>query len=171
MKKYAWLLVIGLLLGVFLLSCNKDKTENLEIGQLISHSDCKDFNTKSSSLTESYGPDKSCVTYSYNPQNKKLTFKHINSAFNCCPGILFCQIEVLNDTIRIIENEENADCRCNCLYDLDINVLNIELDKYQVIIDEPYCLDQEKINFEIDLAVNDTGEFLVTRTIYPWGIQ
>lgn len=166
MKKIKLLLGISLLVGVFFLSCNKENIEN----PIINYSSCKDFNSKSNTQIDDYGSDTSCVSYSYNFQDKKLTLKHINAGFNCCPGNLFCEIDFLNDTIRIKEKEEKTDCYCNCLYDLDIYVSNIELGKYYIFIDEPYCGSQEKIIFEINLALNSTGKFLVRRTEYPWGI-
>lgn len=170
MKKNGILLGISLFVGVFFISCDKEKTENPITGKIIEYSGCKYENSKSATLTGDYGPDTSCVYYSYNFQDKKLTLNHINAGFNCCPGNLSCEIELLNDTIRIKEKEETADCDCNCLFDLTINVFNIESEKYWISIDEPYGGDQEKIVFEIDLAINPTGEFLITRKGYPWAM-
>lgn len=169
MKKIK-LLGISLLFGMLLISCNKEKTENTIIGELVEHTDCKDYYSKSDYNISDYGSDTSCVYYSYDVQDKKLIFKHINAGFNCCPVNLFCEIDIINDTIKIKEKEEKAQCDCNCLYDLDINIFDIELKKYYISIDEPYLGNQEKILFEIDLALNREGEFLVTRTDYPWGI-
>ncbi len=166
MKKIKILLGISLLVGMFLMSCEK---ESSNIGGLINHTDCKDFSLKNTHIND-YGTDTSCVMYSYNSQDKKLNLKHINAGFNCCPDKLFCEIDILADTVRIEEREKDALCSCNCLFDLDIVVNNIELEKYYIIFDEPYCGDQDKIMFEIDLTKDITGKFCVHRTVYPWGI-
>jgi hypothetical protein len=162
MKKNIFLVGIILLVLAFFISCDKDNP--------ISHSECKDFNLKSIVQSDSIGSDSSCVTYTYNFQNKKLILKHINAAFNCCPGEIYCDIDIVNDTIFLTESEEKANCDCNCLYDLDINISEVEKQKYYINIYEPYCSDQDKILFEIDLTQNDTGVFCVERTLYPWGI-
>jgi hypothetical protein len=95
---------------------------------------------------------------------------HINAGFNCCPGEIYCDIDIRNDTIFLIESEEKAECDCNCLYDIDITIAEVEKQKYHISIDEPYHKGQEKILFEIDLIENETGIFCVQRTLYPWGI-
>lgn len=153
---------IILILCVFLLCCDRENP--------VSHSDCKNFNLKSTAESCDFGPDSSCICYDYNVQNKKLTLKHINAGFNCCPGEIYCDIEIKGDTIFLKESEEKAVCDCDCLYDVDIVVLDIERKGYVIDLDEPYCNDQERILFEIDLTQNETGVFCVERTLYPWGI-
>jgi hypothetical protein len=46
----------------------------------------------------------------------------------------------------------------------------VEAKKYQIKFIEPYCSDQEKIEFGVDLAVQTEGVFCVARNRYPWGI-
>jgi hypothetical protein len=154
--------IYGLLLTGIILSCDKEKP--------VSHSDCKNFNLKSALQSGDYGSDSSCVSYDYNFQEKKLIIKHINAGFNCCPGEIYCDIDIKNDTIFLRESEEKAECNCNCLYDIDINISEVAKQKYYISFNEPYCNDQEKILFEIDLAQNETGVICVQRTLYPWGI-
>jgi hypothetical protein len=153
---------ICLLAGVFFLSCDKENP--------VSHSDCKNSNLKSIGQSCDYGPDSSCVSYIYNDQDKKLKLTHINAGFNCCPGEIYCHIEIKNDTVFLTESEEKADCDCDCLYDIDIHISEIVKQKYYISIIEPYRNNQEKILFEIDLTQNETGLFCVERTLYPWGI-
>jgi len=162
MKKSELLLGIGLIAGVFFTGCDREKP--------VSHSDCKNFNLKSATQYIDYGSDSSCVSYSYNFQDKKLILKHINAGFNCCPGEIYCDIDIKNDTIFLKESEQKADCDCDCLYDVDIKISDIAKQKYIISINEPYCNDQEKILFEIDLTRNETGVYCVERTQYPWGI-
>ena len=40
-----------------------------------------------------------CIEYSYNGQT--LTLKHINSAFNCCPGEITADIDINGDIVWI----------------------------------------------------------------------
>jgi hypothetical protein len=102
--------------------------------------------------------------------SKILIFKHINAGFNCCPEGFYCNVSLKNDTIVIEEFENSSLCDCNCLFDLDIEVKGVETKTYQIKFIEPYCGDQAKLEFPVNLAVLKDGIFCVTRTRYPWGI-
>ena len=114
-------------------------------------------------------PDsQSCVEYAFDHDSRRLILKHINAAFNCCPESLWCTVAYRNDTILISEFEKDAGCKCNCLYDLDIEIEGVEPGKYQIRLEEPYVGNQEKLNFELDIRTKKQGRFCVSRTIYPW---
>lgn len=162
MKKFKVLTGFSICIAVILFSCDRENT--------VSHSDCKSFSLKSTEVSCDYGSDSSCICYDYDIQNKKLTLKHVNAGFNCCPGEIYCDIEIENDTISLKESEEKTECDCDCLYDVDIIVSDIERHKYVINLNEPYSGDQEKIVFEIDLTSNETGVFCVERTMFPWRI-
>jgi hypothetical protein len=152
--------------------CEKESSSgNLPLfsGQIVNHSECK-YDTKStSSLSET--PDSlSCVEYSFNNDNHKLTLKHINAGFNCCPGNLKLNPTLINDTIIIEESESEPACNCDCIFDLDIEIEGVAAQKYQLLFIEPYVGEQEKLNFEIDLSQRARGSFCVTRKQYPWGL-
>lgn len=143
----------------------KEKTRPETItGSLIGNSNCK------SNLKADITTNFSCVEYSYNEKSKILIFKHINTGFNCCPEGFYCNVSLKNDTIVIEEFENSNLCDCNCLYDLNIEVKGVESKIYQIKFIEPYCRDQENLEFPIDLAVLPQGSYCVTRTNYPWGI-
>ena len=148
---------------------NENKEQPVVTGKVINSSACKnDFKTTSEDINT---PDTlSCVEYSFDTEKNSLTLKHINSGFNCCPDSLYCKIELHGDTILIREYEKSALCHCNCLYDLDIAINNVDIKKYQVKFIEPYSADMEKLIFEIDPADNPDGSYCVTRKLYPWGI-
>jgi hypothetical protein len=135
-------------------------------GKLLSYSDCKE--KKSIDFTEGTPDSLSCVEYSFNPSESKLYLKHINAGFNCCPKGLYCNISLNNDTITIHEFENAHDCDCNCLYDLYIEINGAIIKKYQVKFIEPYCSEQEKLLFEIDLTNGNAGSYCVSRKQYPW---
>ena len=112
----------------------------------------------------------SCINFSFDGLNKKLTIKHLNAGFNCCPDSLFCNFRFSNDTIIVQEFEKSNNCKCSCLYDLDIEIYGVIAKKYQIRIIEPYSGEWEKINIGIDLAQDKNGSFCVSRRHYPWGI-
>ncbi len=168
MKRIIQIITIVLISGFVFSGCkNGDTTEEMQIsGKVVKSSDCKD-NIKSAG-----DPDNlSCVEYGFDPQNNLLKMEHINAGFNCCPGKLYCDIWLSNDTIYIQEFEEAALCRCNCLYDLDIEIKGVESQKYQVKFIEPYAEKQNKLIFEIDLTRKKTGKVCVKRNGYPWGMS
>ncbi len=137
-------------------------------GGLVSNTDCK-FDKAVSTVSEK--PDSiSCVEYSFNSETGKLSLKHINAGFNCCPGELSCDVSLSGDTIIIAESEQAPMCNCNCLFDLDIVVNDVSAASYHVKFIEPYAGEQEKLEFSIDLSDETEGSFCVTRTQYPWGL-
>ena len=170
MKTMYYSVIITACLLLSFTGCQKDiETDDPPVisGQLTSHSDCK-FNK--SSVSEWEIPcTQSCVNYSFNAATNKIHMTHVNAGFNCCPDSLYCTTTISKDTIIIRESEKSAGCQCDCLFDLELELTGIELKNYQVRFIEPYSGDQEKILFEMDLTLNNTGSFCVTRTQYPWG--
>ncbi len=175
---YIWLMkslfkyILFALFFIAITSCNNDNDNNntTEIsGSLTKHTDCKN-DLKSNKVTGT--PDSlSCVEYSYNSSSGILKLTHINAGFNCCPENLYCTISTSSDTIIIQEYEQAALCRCNCLYDLEIEILGLTTEKYVLKFIEPYAGDSKKIIFEIDLSAAQEGSFCVVRHNYPWDMQ
>lgn len=112
---------------------------------------------------------KSCVEFIFDQDIRKLTLKHLNAGFNCCPESLWCTVAYRNDTIIIQEFEKNMGCKCDCLYDLDIEVEGVDPGNFVIQFVEPYAGNQEKLIFELDLRNNAEGSFCVSRGNYPWG--
>ncbi|NOY96565.1 MAG: hypothetical protein GXO81_09345 [Chlorobi bacterium] len=171
--KTKYLLSLSLmLLFAILMSCQKEQDDVPATGEitgvLIGYTGCKQ--NKSALSEANYNKSVSCVTYSYDSESKILALKHINAGFNCCPDSLYCSIVTSGDTIIISEFEKAALCRCNCLFDLDIELDSVASENYIIKINEPYCAKQEELIFEIDLNSNQNGEYCVDRDIYPWGI-
>lgn len=171
MKKIFVFGISLLIASLLLVSCEESTDDGVSgpiEGEVISYTDCKEF--KSALQPEDYNSSTSCVTYTYNSGNKKLSLKHINAGFNCCPGVLYCNIQVSGDSIIITEFEEAAQCYCNCLVDLNIEVTGVETKDYIIKFDEPYSGDQQKLIFGIDLSKVSSGEHCVNRDTYPWGV-
>lgn len=157
--------------ALFFFSCEKEKLENNPLkvtGSLISHSVCK-TNLKSGNETNILADTLSKVEYSYNSGNQKLTLKHMNAGFNCCIDSLYCNIMHTRDSILIEEKERNPYCKCECLYDLTIEINNVPESTYQIKFIEPNVGEMEKIAFELDLKNEKTGYFCIVRKQYPWG--
>jgi hypothetical protein len=154
--------------------CREDSiqvTNNEQIpelsGQLTSHSACKGSQAAVSSIDTR--DSSSCVEYSFDAVNHKLTLKHINAGFNCCPESLYCLIRLRSDTIFVEEHEKIPACLCDCLFDLNMEIQGVVAKKYYLRFIEPYCGDQEKLYFDVDLNRMPNGTFCVKRTGYPWG--
>jgi len=162
---------IILVMGLFIISCDKESPDPLALsGNMVSHSACKN-ELKSSSLDSSTPDSISCIAYSYDVLAHKLSIQHVNAGFNCCPESLYCDIALHGDTILIREYESAAQCHCNCLYDLDMDVTGVDAKKYNVRFIEPDAGDQEQILFSIDLEIEWEGSFCVIRKQYPWGMN
>jgi hypothetical protein len=137
-------------------------------GKLISYSECKQFEAFKS-YSSSYVSDSiSCIEYKYYVDDSILIIRHVNSGFNCCPGEIYCEIDMVEDTIFIREAEKQSICDCNCLYDLEIQLDGVRKTKYFISIIEPYCGDQEKLEFQVNLKQNPEGSYCVLRNLYPW---
>ncbi len=173
MKAILYSTLTIVLTSMFFLSCENetDKGQQIDfVGELISASTCKN-ELKSASVDEDVPDSLSCIEYLYDDENKKLSIKHINAGFNCCPDSLYCTISLKLDTIIIKEFEKIPQCNCNCLYDLDIVVNGVDKKIYQIKLIEPYSDEQAELKFEIDLNIGNEGSFCVTRKNYPWGMN
>ena len=144
------------------------ETERQQVtATLTDHTGCKGLK----SATEDVIPNtRSCINWSFDNSSGTLSLIHFNAGFNCCPGELSCIIDFAGDTLVIKEREKSAMCDCDCLYDLYIDVNDLEEQYYIIKIVEPYCGDQQKLVLEADLASESEGSFCADRTMYPWAI-
>ncbi len=164
--------LITLMLLILLISCTKEKdakeTLNFE-GQLTNSTTCKNFAIKSGS--DFTADTISKIEYDYNSATHVLKLKHVNAGFNCCPGLLSAQVTLSEEIISITEQEEEALCHCNCLYDLNFEITRVAQEKYKINFIEPYAENMPKLEFEINLLQNTEGSFAVIRKTYPWGVS
>lgn len=163
-------LLIAFILSITFYSCKHEsenpKDLNLTI-KLLGNPQC--IGLKSAVITAEIPRSQSCLEFSFDQTSSKLSLKHLNAGFNCCPESLSCTVTYRNDSIIIQEIEKHMGCKCNCLYNLDIEVDGVESGKYQLRIIEPYAGNQDKLGFELDLRTKKQGSFCVSRKQYPWG--
>jgi len=164
--------LLGIILSSFVFvfaGCNEENNGgNHEIsGKLVQYSGCGGF--KSARSAPASRDTLSCVEYNFDKTTGKLTLLHLKTGFNCCPESLMCKISVHKDTIIFEESELKVGCKCNCLFDMEIEVNGVEAKDYWIRFIEPYALDQPKLVFKVSLSKTTTGKFCVARTRYPWG--
>jgi hypothetical protein len=171
MKITANLSLLIILSATLFWSCDDNSSKNNGLKPLlnfIGHSPCK--YEKSTSVSDITPDSLSCVNYSYNVSTGKLSITHINAGFNCCPDEIYCTFIVEADTLIITERETSALCDCNCLFDLELEISDVQSASYIIKFDEPYCYDQEKLLFPVNLADQPTGSVCVVRKQYPWDL-
>jgi len=167
MKRTVYSVLAGFVLMIFITGCETAR-ELVLSGSLVSHSECKNGLRTANSITNT-SLNQSCIEYSFDASSNKLSLTHVNAGFNCCQDSLYCSISSSNDTITIQEYEKSPNCKCNCIYDLFIEVDGIEDGKHQIKFIEPYAGNMEPIIFEVDLKKETEGSFCVVRNGYPWG--
>lgn len=165
MSKYISILI--LLSFILLIRCEEEKVDKPVFGNLVSNTICKNLYFYSEKSTTDRNI--SCIRYLYVLSTRTLRITHENAGFNCCPGNLSAKVTVEGNTITIAEEEEIAGCNCLCLYDLEIELYNVNPELYLIKIEELYINDHEPLLGSIDLGDSTTGSFCVTREFYPWG--
>lgn len=158
--------VLFLLIPSFLLfGCDSENPTGILNGKITEHSECLLKNVENTQVSSS----QSCISFTYS--NQTLFITHFNAGFNCCPGTLSASFSLLNDTLSIYENESQALCDCNCLYDLEMEANQLNAGFYVVRFVEPYVsIPSEELIFNINLNDSTTGTFCVDRNQYPWNL-
>lgn len=153
------------ILLVFISFGCKDEPISTPQGRVTKYSECKTFTGFYKSINSR---SESCVIYSYDGIGK-LSLKHINAGFNCCPNGIFANINITGNKIIINEKENSSDCRCLCLYDVEIEVNNIIPGNYTIAFLEPYAEYGPPLEFDANLTNAITDSICVGRNYYPWG--
>lgn len=168
-----WTMAFVLMIITYIISgCEKTSIQNngKPTGNLIKYSDCK--NTVTGILSDTTPNNLDCIEYSYNNLNGILKLNHINAGFNCCPGKITADISINNDAIIINEKEQEAGCHCDCLFDIEYQFNNLQSLTFKLIVVEPYRpVDEDVLEFVLDLNIQPSGKFCVERKNYPWNIN
>jgi hypothetical protein len=156
---------IILIMSLLLYSCDPEIPVGNLSGRLTYQSDC----LLKSAETGTYPSNQSCVSYTYSNQTLLLT--HFNAGFNCCPETISATFSLQNDTLYVFENESESLCDCNCLYDLGMEVNQLNTGLYVVKMVEPYVGNSaEELTFSINLNDSTSGTYCVDRNSYPWNL-
>ena len=143
-------------------------TKNPE-GQLLRFSGCKNFSQDGSLSKENISAaTEECAEYFYDGHGN-LRLKHINAAFNCCPGTISADIIIEPGEILIKEKESEAICDCNCLFDVDYEIINLKPGVYRISVKNLYQpSDEPPLEFIVSLQEPTSCTFCVPRKKYPW---
>ncbi|MBI5324296.1 MAG: hypothetical protein HZB41_03285 [Ignavibacteriae bacterium] len=169
-----WSMAFIVILFSYIISgCEKNSISNVgkPTGALVQYSECKNTIVGKTEI-DITSNNLDCIEYSYDVKSNSLILKHINAGFNCCPGKITADISINSDAIIINEKEQEAGCHCNCLFDIDYKIENLISRSFKIVIVEPYRpVEEDVLEFNIDLNVNPSGKFCVERNNYPWNIK
>ena len=90
------------LLLVIFMTCKTNQSFQ-PVGSLVSYEGCKTFQNgggSSQSVNFIHDQNQDCVEFNYFGNNT-LEMRHINAGFNCCPGKILAEIDILDDVIII----------------------------------------------------------------------
>ncbi|MBT7143349.1 MAG: hypothetical protein HN894_08415 [Bacteroidetes bacterium] len=166
MKNINTILVLIATIIFSLIAGCEEKTESTQESSLTSFDGCK--YTKSVALVDSFPNDETCIQYFM--EGNTLIFKHINAGFNCTPDNILAEISISNNLIVIEENQElSMPSDCKCLYDLEMQITNVDIDAYTVKVFEAYpAAPDDLIEFDLNLSLNTTGTYCLERDTPPW---
>ena len=136
-------------------------------GEMLPLTGCKPTETPAASAVDSLPLGSSCVIWDYDGQGL-LTLQHYNAGLNCCP-VGQAVISVNGGEIEIDETVVDGLCDCICLFDVDLQVFNLPVGEYTIVVREPYWqAPQETFEFTVDLTATPTGMVCDYRDSYPW---
>jgi hypothetical protein len=178
MKKMSFILISVVFLATFL-SCNQsfesedqcitgiDPFGSDPYGSIRSHSDCKGISGK---IQNEFPSSDECIMYQYYPKERILYIAHKNSGMNCEPGKITAKISIKDDIISINENQEKNGAKCNCLYDIDYDLRNIDAKVFLLSVSGPIIdgVNIPSFSCYIDLTQHSYGTFCLNRGFYPW---
>jgi len=137
---------------------------------MVARSDCKGAGTAAAGRAVAAAAGRECLEYEYDGRSV-LRLKHVDAAFNCCPGEVSAAIEISDGVVRIEERESSSLCDCNCLYDLSYEITGLAPGAVRISVVGPYQPEAgPPLEFVADLGRAASGTFCVERTVYPWGL-
>jgi hypothetical protein len=124
--------------------------------------------------------DKEGVEYSYDKVNKVLHLTHVNADFSCDMSEFEANENISEGIIAIREREvfNGSPSKCNCVFDIQYSIYNVECSVYTckvpgmedfIVESAVYTLRVPGLkDFIVDLANNPTGSYYEPRDTYPW---
>lgn len=139
------------------------------LGRIVARTDCKSAGGTPVGKAGAAAASQECIEYEYDGRSV-LRLRHVNAAFNCCPGAISADVEVSGAIIRIGERESSSLCDCNCLYDISYEITGLAPGSVRISIAGPYQPEEgPPLECVVDLGNASSGSCCVTRTGYPWG--
>lgn len=128
-------------------------------GRLVGQGLCKSGSGGATSSQE-------CAEYSF--AGGVLSLRHVNAAANCC-GIVSVVVTVEGRTIALTETEnyERTPCDCDCLIDIEYEVVDLTPGPYEICITTKDWY--RELEFSVDLSLIPSGSYCEDRHFYPWG--
>ncbi|OGU11673.1 MAG: hypothetical protein A2X61_05395 [Ignavibacteria bacterium GWB2_35_12] len=169
-----WSMAFALLILSYTFFSGCEKTSDVSNGNpngtLVKYTGCK--NTTGIAVSDTTPDNLDCIEYSFDNDDGILRLKHINAGFNCCPGKLTADISINSDAIIINEKEQEAGCKCECLFDIDYEIKNLDSWTFRIVVVEPYrSVEEDVLEFDVDLKAQPSGKFCVERNNYPWNMK
>lgn len=160
--------LLSVFLGWFfifaLFACKTGTESSPAVGSLVRYEGCKSFNGGNDGF-RTFPQNQECLEYS--AAGELLTLKHVNGAFNCCPGDIFAEVHIEDGVITIEEREKEAGCFCLCLFDLDYEIRGLSPGVYTINIVGPY-MNNRIFTCTVDLVSSGSGCCCMDRNTYPW---
>jgi hypothetical protein len=159
MASLKWIIMVACLF----MAAGCDETSETPEGALADYSSCKNFLDETDTQAFAFEDGQECVEYDFSDDGI-LYLKHINADFNCCPDSLDGVVSVEENIITIEEQAVvTSPCDCECLYDLNYEIFNLEPGVYTLALDQI-----EDLRIDLDLVSEPSGTFCVPRETYPW---
>ncbi|OGU13040.1 MAG: hypothetical protein A2X61_03505 [Ignavibacteria bacterium GWB2_35_12] len=162
-----------IIIAFIISGCEKSSVTNdgKPEGALVKYTDCKNTFT-GLAVSDTTPNNLDCIEYNFNNDDGILRLKHINAGFNCCPGKITADISISSDAIIINEKEQSALCDCDCLFDIDYEIKNLDSWAFKIVVVEPYRPTEEAVlEFNVGLKAQPSGKFCVERHNYPWNMN
>jgi len=164
-RNYRDQLLFACMIIVFLGCCSpyeKQETSS-DIFVHLTYGDCKEFSAEQSVAVA----HQDCVEVFAGLNEVRI--KHVNAAFNCCPGTINAYVRLENQVILVHESETEAGCDCQCLYDLNYSLQGLKPGTYSLVVVGPYTQDNDRnLECEINLPQDTTAHNCLDRHYSPW---
>jgi len=125
-----------------------------------------DVNFRTTELDNTISDNNTYIEYRY--ANNTLWLTHYNAVFNCDGSGIDATASIDGNQITITEEQDLASgegAKCLCLYDITIELNDIEAQNYTIVYDDGLSDD---INFDIYLHLAPNGVKSFARNAYPY---
>ena len=163
MKRYFYLFVLPLIMGVVMLSVGYSSDDESEVKYFFAHTGCKSTGTSVSGNSRAeVSAIETTGSFEFQVENNVLIVNHKNAYFCCEQNEIAGEVRFEGNTIFLSESGMNPIANCICPYDLTFAIEGLQDGKYHVIVVKDGL---ERKDFHIELrssegtvVVNDIKE-------------